>query len=49
MIALGLSIVISTLLFSCFRLFPKYNVRLEEAVVINYIVAGFIAILAAGR
>lgn len=48
MIALGLSIVISTLLFSCFRLFPKYNVRLEEAVVINYIVAGFIAILAAG-
>ena len=31
MIALGLSIVVSTLLFSCFRLFPKYGVRLEEA------------------
>ncbi len=48
MIALGLSILVSTLLFSCFRLFPKYEVRLEEAVVINYIVAGTIAIALAG-
>ena len=48
MIALGLSIVVSTLLFSCFRLFPKFNVQLEEAVVINYIVAGTLAILMAG-
>mgnify|MGYP000518095743 CR=1 FL=1 len=30
MIALALSILVSTLLFSCFRLFPKFNVRLEE-------------------
>ena len=44
MIALALSILVSTLLFSCFRLFPKFNVRLEEAVVLNYIVAGSVAI-----
>ena len=48
MIALALSILVSTLLFSCFRLFPKFNVRLEEAVVLNYIVAGSIAIGIAG-
>jgi uncharacterized membrane protein len=48
MIALGLSIVVSTLLFSCFRLFPRFNVRLEDAVVINYIVAGTLAVLMAG-
>jgi uncharacterized membrane protein len=48
MIALGLSIVVSTLLFSCFRLFPRFNVRLEDAVVINYIVAGTLAVLLAG-
>ncbi len=48
MMALGLSIVVSTLLFSCFRLFPKYGVRLEEAVVINYIVAGAVAVALAG-
>ena len=48
MIALGLSIVVSTLLFSCFRLFPKYGVRLEEAVVVNYMVAGTLAVAMAG-
>ena len=48
MIALGLSIVVSTLLFSCFRLFPKYGVRLEEAVVVNYIVAAILSISLAG-
>jgi uncharacterized membrane protein len=48
MIALGLSIVVSTLLFSCFRLFPQYGVRLEEAVVVNYIVAAILAISMAG-
>lgn len=48
MIALGLSIVVSTLLFSCFRLFPRFQVRLEEAVVINYIVAASIAVGVAG-
>lgn len=48
MIALLLSIGVSTLLFSCFRLFPKFRVRLEEAVVINYIVAGTVAISVAG-
>ena len=47
MIALGLNIVVSTLLFSCFRLF-QFNVRLEDAVVINYIVAGTLAVLMAG-
>ena len=48
MMALGLSIIVSTLLFSCFRLFPRYGVHLEEAVVLNYIVAGFLSILLAG-
>ena len=39
MIALGLCIFVSTLMFSCFRLFPRMKVRLEDAIVINYMVA----------
>ena len=30
MMALALSIIVSTLLFSCFRLFPRYGVHLES-------------------
>ena len=48
MIALVLSIAVSTLLFSCFRLFSTYKVRLEEAVVINYIVACVLSVALAG-
>ena len=48
MIALLLSVVVSTLLFSCFRLFPRFGVQLEEAVVINYIVASSLSIGLAG-
>lgn len=48
MIALLLSVVVSTLMFSCFRLFPRFGVRLEEAVVINYIVASLFSIGLAG-
>ena len=48
MIALGLFILVSTLMFSCFRLFPKWNVRLEDAIVINYIVAAVISVAIAG-
>ena len=48
MIALGLCIFVSTLMFSCFRLFPRFGVRLEDAIVINYIVAATMAIGMAG-
>ena len=48
MIALVLSIAVSTLLFSCFRLFSTYKVRLEEAVVINYIIACGLSVALAG-
>ena len=48
MIALGLCIFVSTLMFSCFRLFPKWNVKLEDAIVINYIVAATLSVLLAG-
>lgn len=48
MIALVLSITVSTLLFSCFRLFSTYKVGLEEAVVINYIVACGLSVVLAG-
>lgn len=48
MIALALSIVVSTMLFACFRMFPRFNVRLEEAVVINYAVASVLSIALAG-
>ena len=48
MIALGLCIFVSTLMFSCFRLFPRMNVRLEDAIVINYMVAAALSIAMAG-
>ena len=48
MIALGLCIFVSTLMFSCFRLFPRMNVRLEDAIVINYMVAATLSIAMAG-
>ena len=48
MIALGLCIFVQTLMFGCFRLFPRFNVRLEDAIVINYIVAATMAIAMAG-
>lgn len=48
MISLGLCILLSTLMFSCFRLFPRMNVRLEDAIVINYMVAAVISIGIAG-
>ena len=48
MIALGLCIFVSTLMFSCFRLFPKWNVKLEDAIVINYLVAATLSVLMAG-
>jgi hypothetical protein len=48
MIALGLCIFVSTLMFSCFRLFPRMNVRLEDAIVINYMVAATLSVAMAG-
>lgn len=48
MIALGLCIFVSTLMFSCFRLFPQMKVRLEDAIVINYMVAAALSIAIAG-
>ena len=48
MISLGLCILLSTLMFSCFRLFPRMKVRLEDAIVINYMVAAVISIGIAG-
>ncbi len=48
MIALGLCIFVQTLMFSCFRLFPRFKVRLEDAIVINYLVAATMAIAMAG-
>lgn len=48
MIALGLCILVQSLMFSLFRLFPSFNVRLEDAIVINYLVAASMAIGMAG-
>lgn len=48
MIALGLCIFVQTLMFSLFRLFPRFNVRLEDAIVINYLVAACMAVGMAG-
>ena len=48
MIALVLCIFVSTLMFSCFRLFPRMNVRLEDAIVINYMVASTLCVAIAG-
>lgn len=48
MIFLLLNILITTILFGVFKLFPRFGVRSKEAIVVNYMVAAVFAWLMAG-
>ena len=48
MYALIVNILVTTLLFTVFKLFPRFGVRSKEAIIINYLFAAGFAWLAAG-